>query len=359
VHLPSMPWGAERFGVTRVARLTRLDRTGVEVAAALRPLGHVLQVSNGKGESFEVAARSAVMEAAELAAAEQAPLGECVVCSANDLVRRVGNDSVLGPWSWPAHELLQAPALWTPETQLAWYAGKDLLNGREVFVPACAVFCPTADDPGMGPLPLRWTSNGMGAHPNRSQALDHALRECLERDTLARALPDGIHEAALDYFRVRTEGLLDDWRATLDAEGFDVCLMDLSEACVVPLRVSAVLLVDREDGPIPVTAGYACHHSFEKAALGALFEAAQSRLTDIQGVREDVSAMDAGDARALRELMRGPAPKKRASRRGGKKVDFPRALVRAGVSRTVVVEIPSEVSVVKVIVPGMRVSELL
>ncbi|MFL6930256.1 MAG: hypothetical protein ACJ8FK_10115, partial [Xanthobacteraceae bacterium] len=54
---------ATAVGVTRVARVTGLDRAGVEVACAVRPGGHVLQVSNGKGDTFEEAARGAVLEA--------------------------------------------------------------------------------------------------------------------------------------------------------------------------------------------------------------------------------------------------------------------------------------------------------
>ena len=50
---------AVAIGVTRVARLTGLDRTGVEVASAIRPGGHILQVSNGKGRDWETAARRA------------------------------------------------------------------------------------------------------------------------------------------------------------------------------------------------------------------------------------------------------------------------------------------------------------
>src|SRR5258708_37273265 len=59
------------LGVTRVARVTGLDRAGIEVACAVRPGGHVLQVSNGKGESWEEARASALSEAAELWAAER------------------------------------------------------------------------------------------------------------------------------------------------------------------------------------------------------------------------------------------------------------------------------------------------
>src|SRR3954468_5272121 len=59
------------LGVTRVARITGLDRAGVEVACAVRPGGHVLQVTNGKGLAWERARASAVGEAAELWAAER------------------------------------------------------------------------------------------------------------------------------------------------------------------------------------------------------------------------------------------------------------------------------------------------
>jgi len=53
------------LGVARVARVTGLDRFGVEVACAVRPLGHVLQVCNGKGETWEQARASALSEAVQ------------------------------------------------------------------------------------------------------------------------------------------------------------------------------------------------------------------------------------------------------------------------------------------------------
>ena len=50
------------IGVTRIARLTGLDRTGIEVASAVRPRGHILQVSNGKGRDWFSAERGALHE---------------------------------------------------------------------------------------------------------------------------------------------------------------------------------------------------------------------------------------------------------------------------------------------------------
>src|SRR5260370_22128182 len=72
------------IGVTRVARVTGLDRSGVEVACAVRPGGHVLQVANGKGLRWEDARASALSEAAELWAAEHAELSELVFVPAGD-----------------------------------------------------------------------------------------------------------------------------------------------------------------------------------------------------------------------------------------------------------------------------------
>src|SRR6059058_6093458 len=73
------------LGVTRVARVTGLDRTGVEVACAVRPGGHVLQVSNGKGRTFEHAAATALSEAAELSACERVDTRQFIYGSFNQL----------------------------------------------------------------------------------------------------------------------------------------------------------------------------------------------------------------------------------------------------------------------------------
>src|SRR5205085_12433963 len=101
----------DAIGVTRVARVTGLDRSGVEVACAVRPLGYVLQVSNGKGETWEEARASALSEAAELWAAERP----------RDLIYGAARDL---PGSWEPNDLI-APRLWSRETRIAWRRGHD------------------------------------------------------------------------------------------------------------------------------------------------------------------------------------------------------------------------------------------
>src|SRR3954468_8685473 len=106
------------LGVTRVARVTGPDRAGVEVACAVRPGGHVLQISNGKGESWEEARASALSGAAELWAAERPP-SQLLFASARELGER----------AWVDSAEVAAPRLFSPSLRIAWIEGRDLISG--------------------------------------------------------------------------------------------------------------------------------------------------------------------------------------------------------------------------------------
>ena len=345
------------LGVTRVARVTGLDRTGVEVACAIRPGGHLLQVCNGKGASFEEAAGGALGETAELWAAERVP-GDLLWGTREEL-----------PTAWDAADLgmaLVAPRLWGPAVRCAWRRATDLHSGAPVLVPAVAVHCPPQAGPLLGPAVVRWTSNGSGAHASRAAALLHALLEAAERDQLARALPRGWTPAAVRQRKIDPGSLAGEVARLverLEARGFSVHLFDLSGALRLP--VAAALLADREGGPIPLAAGYACAPRPGEAALAALREAAQSRLTDVHGAREDVVPADPSSMRSLRRACERARGKRRLSDMpvvaGGVREVLQRFL-RAGFTRAAAVDLAPgalEVHVVKVVVPGFLVSELL
>jgi ribosomal protein S12 methylthiotransferase accessory factor len=329
------------LGVTRVARVTGLDRAGVEVACAIRPLGHVLQVSNGKGDTWAEARASALSEAAELWAAERVDPYELVFGSAWELGVRLPRVHFV------------APRLCTRDVRIAWRKGHDLATGRDVLVPAQAVHCPPRGAPPLGPAFVRWTSNGLGAHPSRAKALRHALLEVCERDQLARALPHGwtaraIRERKLDARRLPLWRKLRD--AQLEAHVFDLSARagDLSGP---DLPVVGAILIDLEQGPVPITAGYACALTPERAARGALLEAAQSRLTEVHGAREDV-AHRREEQRGLRAACEAARPSRRLS-------DLPRAK-EVRLANAAVVDLASDpLAVVKVYAPDLRVSELL
>ncbi|WP_044188005.1 YcaO-like family protein [Hyalangium minutum] len=371
---------AEALGVTRVARITGLDRTGVEVACAVRPGGHVLQVCNGKGLTFESAALGALFETAELWSAEHVPSGQLTWSTRAELEARDGD-------AWSANALGSAgrgvdPRLWADSVRCAWRQAEELHTGRPVWVPAQGVYCPPAAEGELGPISVAWTSNGSGAHPDARRALLHALLEATERDQLARTLPGGWTEEAvlrrmlspsgLDRGAPQTAALA----RTLWERGFGVYLFDVTPPSrntgAVGLPVAAAVLVDQQQGPVPLTAGYACALGRDDALLRALLEAAQSRLTDIHGAREDVAAADHSAARDFATVCASVRPKRQpqdmpdfsrdsaSPERGVRRVL--NQLRRAGFTRAAAVSLEAPLPglhVQRVVVPGMGISELL
>ncbi|MBX7102102.1 MAG: YcaO-like family protein [Myxococcaceae bacterium] len=323
---------ALRLGVTRVARVTGLDRTGVEVAAAIRPDGHVLQVTNGKALDYPAAVASALGEAAELWASEQLPLVSAF--GSAEEARALTGFEVLG--GGPARR--------------SWVLGARL-DGAPVLVGADEVSCPPLERAPPGLQVARWTSNGLGAHPLRAHALAHAALEVWEREALCRTLPGGWTPPAVSRRRRSFGGPL---ARTLERGGYQLAVFDLTPpGGAAP--VAGALLAEA-DGPVPLTAGYAARPTWRAAALAAVLEAAQSRLTEIHGAREDVLLGRRREAQSARPLFELPA------REGTPRAMTATALLRAWRRTAVVVELAPgrlPLSVLKLVVPGARVSELL
>jgi ribosomal protein S12 methylthiotransferase accessory factor len=358
---------AGAIGVTRVARITGLDRTGVEVAAAVRPGGHVLQVSTGKGETWESAARGALSEAAELDAAERPRVD--ARGSFDALSARFGA-AVIGP----AALAPDVAATGWGGLQLAWREATHLVTGAARLVPSHAVHCPAPGSEPLGLAVVPWTSSGMGAHPGRDEALLHALLELCERDQLDRALPRGftpaevrrrlIDPATLARAAPRTAA----WREALQARGFTVHLLDVSGPLGLPTAAALLGDGDGEGSPVPLAAGYACRLSRDEALLAALLEAAQSRLTEIHGAREDVLHGEREAAAPLARWCAAGRPSRRAADLPGHPPRsaagavrwLARRLAGAG-SPPLVADLdgPPGLTVVKVLAPGLRRSELL
>ncbi|MBZ4408180.1 YcaO-like family protein [Myxococcus sp. XM-1-1-1] len=369
------------MGVTRVARVTGLDRTGVEVACAVRPGGHVLQVCNGKGLTADEAAWGALFETAELWAAETVAPGRLAWGSFAELEGRLGT-----LWGAPAlgsAGALVEPRLWGEGVRCAWREATELGSGRSVWVPAQGVHVTPPGGVSLGPVSVAWTSNGSGAHPEPARALLHALLEATERDQLARVFPEGWTEEAVRGRLLRGAELARSAPRTaalaerLRERGFGVFLFDATPSArtagAVGLPVGAAVLVDLEEGPVPLTAGYACALERDVALLKALLEAAQSRLTDIHGAREDVGSTDREAARGFAEACAGVKARRRVTElpdlgavaEEDAEVQVRRVLARlkrAGFTQVVSVELDAPVPglhVRRVVVPGMRVSELL
>jgi ribosomal protein S12 methylthiotransferase accessory factor len=248
-------------------------------------------------------------------------------------------------------------------------------------VPAQGVHCPPAGAVALGPVSVAWTRNGTGADPDARRALLQALLEATERDQLARALPDGWTEEAvrrrmlgpvvLGRGAPRTEALA----KVLRRRGFGVYLFDATPTSRTPgavgLPVAAAVLVDEEEGPVPLTVGYACALGRDHALLRALMEAACARLAALQGTPQAMSSAERGAVRGLARVCASVRPKRQAEAmpdfasedaspvRGVRRVLH--HLRGAGFTQVASLTLDAPVPglhVRRVVVPGMRISEL-
>lgn len=304
-----------------------MDRCGVEVVAAVRPSGHVLQVTQGKGTTRGAAQWSALGEAAELLAAERPDPSRLTFARGDELDGLVLDDDGL---------------------RRAWIRGTRLSDGAGVWVAGERVFCPPRGTTWLGPSTASWSSNGYGAHRTHQRALEHAVLEVWERHALAAAIPRGWTPGVLERALVSWAPRL---VAQLEARGFTVvpCLLAME-----PLPLAAVLLFDRDEASVPLTAGYACRRTSYEALNAALLEAAQSRLTEIHGARDDVATGVREQGRSLLAALDRLTPLQLPSARPVK--GWPTAVS----SRVVVVATATApLHVVKAIGLGLDESELL
>jgi len=274
---PEVTWNRVRpllaaHGITRVADVTGLDRLGIPVFQAVRPVARTVSVSQGKGLDAMAARVSAVMEAIELRHAEQLPArsGELVT------PRRAGL-----PYPLDALDLA-AGSLVHPDLPLRWCVGTGLLSCRAVAVPVDLVRLDHTFYPEWCPPLFRATSNGLASGNTLDEATVHALAELCERDSLAylRTRP------ARTWPRLDTGTVTDpDARTVLGLFDRDGTEVDVVVAATAPWCFEA-----RIRSPLhPVTyTGAGCHLDPAVALLRALTEAAQSRLTGITGARDDL-----------------------------------------------------------------------
>src|SRR6266436_8842473 len=115
------------MGITRVANVTGLDSVGIPVVMVCRPNSRSVAVSQGKGIDLASARASGVMEATELYHAETITL-PLRLATYEEL--RYQHDVV------DVDRLPHASgSRFHPNLRLLWCEGRDLLDGKNVFVP--------------------------------------------------------------------------------------------------------------------------------------------------------------------------------------------------------------------------------
>lgn len=270
-----------RFGITRVADVTGLDRIGIPVWIACRPNSRSLSVSQGKGACPLAAQVSAVMECIELHHAERPGLPLLMGSTLellDDGVAIVDVDRLAGVTA----------SRYSPARPLLWAEATDIKTARGTWVPYEVVHTSALVPAPTGSGCFSSTSNGLASGNHIAEATVHALCEVIERDAAAvwQCLPYERREATrVDPATVEDAacaGVLDRFAAA----GIAVTMHDITSDIAVPAFLCEIR---DERGLRPLShSGMGCHLDPAIALLRALTEAAQSRLTYITGSRDDI-----------------------------------------------------------------------
>jgi len=349
------------FGITRVADITGLDRIGIPVATAIRPLSRSISVAAGRGIDLVAAKVSAAMEAIECAHAEAVdrPL---IFASRSELAR-----------TRTVVELAELPCLEGPElnehTRLTWIEGHRLADGESIMLPyelVHAHYCPPGL-PGVGTFLA--TTNGLSSGNALAEAVSHGLFEVIERDALnlwSRLPPPERDKCLIDL--PLDNGLpASAFAARLEEAGFDIAVWDITSDLGVP-AFHCVIIDTREPDGHPGT-GTGCHADKDVALTRALLEAVQVRAIYISGGRDDLvrHEYEADHIRSFRSLLHSRRPLDGAGKRFAEVASHTTeyfeedlALVSGrlssgGYSATIVdLSVHPEIAVTRVVVPGLE-----
>lgn len=359
-HLPAM-------GITRLANVTGLDTIGIPVVMAVRPNSRSLAVAQGKGIDLDAAKASAVMESVESYHAERIDL-PLRLASYNEMRARYKIAD-------PEQLELAVGGLYHSNLPLLWVEGADWLHDEPVWVPYELVHSAYMRDPRFEAVAFRATTNGLASGNHLLEAVSHALCEVVERDEWARW--EELDPAAMESTRIALETVDDpcclDLLHRFQAAGVDVGLWDLSASTQMPVFACIAASRDGDWLPsMPDGMGAGCHPTRQVALLRALTEAAQSRLTYIAGSRDDLRRADyaapSPAGQGIREWIPAPVPGPRSfgatpsfdSATLEEDVEWELSRIRdRGLRQVIVVDLSMgarDWSVVRVIVPGMRMS---
>lgn len=271
---------AAQMGVTRLGNITGLDRIGIPVAIAVRPNARSVSVSQGKGLDLQQAMASALMEACEGFHAEV--IGPLCRVSYREIAKR---DRVIDPAT-----LCPGVRPFDADAAIEWIEGYDLLRREPCWAPAEIVHADYARRAPDGYFLAG--SNGLASGNHLVEAVNAGLYELIERDALSLWLTRPLRERVgrmLDLASVDDPdcaALIEKYAAARIAIRVWDITTDLGIAAFL-CEISDMAAGDPQ--ALRRFHGSGCHADSGVALSRALTEAAQTRLTYIAGVRDDLS----------------------------------------------------------------------
>ena len=255
-----------------------MDVIGIPCFAAIRPNARTLAVNQGKGHDDASAQVSAIMEAVEFAVAET-PQSLHITASMAEL------ETDGRAWFLP-ERMLPRDYRVDRTSPLTWLEGHCLVSDAPVLVPLDSVaIAPNAVEA----LPFAQSSNGLGAGLAPVEAMAHAYCELLERDaSTCWSLRSRAHCASteLDLDAIADQGVRA-CRARVVEAGMRLKLFDLTTDLGMPV-IMALIWPGAAKSYFDVASGVCAHPSASRAAIGAIEEAAQTRISNIAGARDDI-----------------------------------------------------------------------
>jgi len=282
--------GLDTIGVTRIANITDLDRLGIPVFSGIRPTAAdgAISVYSGKGVNPQQARISTIMECYERCLAERNGVNA-------DIDENVAADEFMATMEEAAgqHDLIRPEEFLMPQpldssSLIEWTEGFDLLSGKEVYVPSNSVYHPY-DAPGMSAHLFRSNTNGLASGNVMEEAILHGLLEVIERDALSMA--EFNRNPGMELVLTEEDGQAYEMLKAFRDSGVDIRLWVLLHDTPVTTVVAATDDVQLKD-PALLVMGAGSHLRPEIAVMRAITEAAQSRVVQIHGAREDTIRED-------------------------------------------------------------------
>ena len=270
------------MGITRVANVTGLDRTGIPVVMVCRPNARSVTVSQGKGLTLAAAKASGIMEALEVWHAER--IVKPLKLAAYEEIRS----------EHPVADVIKLPrasaSRFTAQLPLLWIEGQDLLSRAPCWLPLELVSTNYTLPLPPGSGCFQANTNGLASGNHWLEAMCHGLCEVVERDatTLWKHLSAGAQAG-----RTLDPSSIDDPACREVIDRFDAAQLDLriwDTTTDLGIASFVCLLMGRSGDNADPEFGAGCHPVRTVALLRALTEAAQARNTYIVGARDDYPA---------------------------------------------------------------------
>ncbi|QDQ82234.1 YcaO-like family protein [Paraburkholderia megapolitana] len=271
---------ARDLGITRVTDVTWLDKIGIPVFSGIRPYAapEVLCVHAGKGMRAEEAKIGAYMESIEFALADyRRHMSRIKYGSVGEIISTfpagMTFPTLCPQWGYAVGET----------TSLCYVEGREIFSGNTVRMPADLVFHPFQAS-NHSSLFGGTNTNGLCSGNTEQEAIIHGICEVLERDVISF---NRLRNESRMVTRSSEPDSIRSMRKKVEEANLSLILRYTSNEYDLPF-FSAYVLQPNDTDAIAIADGFGLHPIAEVAAVRAVAEAVQSRLSHIHGGRDDI-----------------------------------------------------------------------